>query len=594
MHPFLFFFFFFSSSTSPFVFPCVYMHRDDNFGIFLSSFFSLPLSLFFLICYFCLCCPAKIKMTRTQGKSTRQKRKKSTSMDPTAGVLEEKEDMKSSRGDILLETRPSPEASNPAREISLNSDMPPSSRQCDGAKPAFMVVQEGKSSEVAEQAQFLHVRFFLWPIVRGSRGTPSMEHLTPRLQKIAQSAAVVFPAGTTFEVRREVRINRCLTLRDRTHCSNVYSKSDISKRRITLCEEHRILRDEYAASFSPCDNLPFDMAFIFDPTIRAEVTHYTNMRHTLEKESGVVPGTYFVAVFNGTEIFSIRELVEAFFRVYLEKTEGEIEKNHPFPLVIPPKKGTYHEVFHSNRAEECASGQEEYHEEEISIPVELVSPRVFLEAREHHRLLDGPVQQVLVCDRELGVMVLGRAIDKRILGPPSRPPTGSTRSMDSKEMVQSRSQIKKKKPHVILEVPSPILPPFKLWHLTGAIVEAVGLFTRPYSSVPEFRVRYSTHDDGDVELSKWTQKSKRKREREDAFGATHNIMTLEDAHQILSGAQEKERSKGDQRSRDTSFSFCDNGNSTSFNGTVDAFRLHDEMGPTLGWLLRFSTAFVFA
>ncbi|EKF32652.1 hypothetical protein MOQ_003493 [Trypanosoma cruzi marinkellei] len=533
-------------------------------------------------------------MTKTQSKSTRQKRKKTTSMEPTAGILEKKDDVNNGRGDILLETRSSPEASNPACEISLKSAMPPSSKQCDGAKPAYIVVQEGNDSEVAEQAQFLHVHFFLSPIMRGSRGTPSMEHLTPRLQKIVQSVVVAFPPGTTFEVRREVRINGFLTIRDRTHRSNGYSKCDISKRRITLCEEHRILRDEYAASLSPCDSLPFDMAFIFDPTIRAEVTHYTNMRHTLEKESGVVQSTYFVAVFNGMEIFSIRELVEAFFRAYLEKTEEEIEDNHPFPLVVPPKKGTYHEVFHSTWAKKGTLGHEEYHEKDILIPVELVSPRAFLEAREHHRLLDGPVQQVLVCDKELGVMALGRAIDKRIIGPPSRPPTGAMRSMESKELVQSRSQIKKKKPHVILELPSPILPPFKLRHLTGAIVEAVGLFTRPYSSVPEFRVRCSANDDDDVQPSQWTQKSRRKREREDLFGTTHNIMTLEDAHQVLSGAQEKERSKGNRGSQDTSFSFSDNENPTTFDGTVDAFRLNDEMGPTLGWLLRFSTAFVFS
>ncbi|ESL07240.1 hypothetical protein TRSC58_05076 [Trypanosoma rangeli SC58] len=439
---------------------------------------------------------------------------------------------------------------------------------------------------------FLYVHFFLLPVLRPNREPPPTGHLIPRLHKIAQSIAGMFPAGTYFEVRREVRFNRRLNQRDYTNIANLSGKQDLLKCKITLCEEHRYMPANYADVLSPCDELPFHMAFIFDPTLMAEVIQYKNLRHVSKKED-VVPGTYFVAVFRGVEVFSIRELVDAFFRAYMEKTEEEIDKNHPFQRISTTKKSDVPEVSTSTTAKVPATEQDKPAEMPETIPVELVSPRVFLEAKEHHKLVHCPVQQVLVRDRELGVMVLGRAIDKRLIGPPARPSTVSKWNSESKSSDQSGTHsTQTRSVNELIRVPSPLLPPFALWHLTGATVEVVGLFTRPSSSVPEFRVRCSRHDNDDVAISQWSQKSKKKRTRE---GQAPLTMSLEDAHHFLFSRREKGTPKqGIKLRAASSVSSSGTNTLTSFNEALDAFRLYDETGPTLGWLLRSSTAFLIA
>ncbi|RNE97331.1 hypothetical protein TraAM80_09386 [Trypanosoma rangeli] len=513
-------------------------------------------------------------------------------------TVESKSSQCSNSNDVSLEMQTSGEASDLESKISLKPDALLSSEQGDGATSAHMESQKKKKKKKHKKGRdtdgmglFLYVHFFLWPIARSASGPPSTGTLTPRLQKIAQSIEGLFPAGTRFEVRREVRLNRHVNQRDHMKMANFHVKRDLPKCKITLCEEHRFMPANYADVLSPCDELPFHMAFIFDPTLVAEVTHYTNLRHISKKGKYVVPDTYFVAVFRGVEIFSIRELVEAFFRAYLEKTEEEIEKNHPFQRISPAERCAIHELSNSSAAKAAATEQDKPAEMSDTIPVELVSPRAFLEAKEHYKLIRFPVQQVLVRDRELGVMVLGRAMDKHVIGPPARPSTASKQVSDSKSSDQSGTHsTQTRSENELIRVPSPLLPPFALWHLTGATVEVVGLFTRPSSSIPEFRVRCSRHDNDDVTLSQWSQKSKKKRTRE---GQAPLIMSLEDAHHFLSGLQEKEMPKRGMKWRvASSVSSSGTNTLTSFNEALDAFRLYNEMGPTLGWLLRSSTAFL--
>ncbi|KEG15214.1 hypothetical protein DQ04_00141020 [Trypanosoma grayi] len=474
----------------------------------------------------------------------------------------------------------------------------------------------GEETVDANQTLFLHVHFFLCPILRGARGIPGVVHGSAMVQNLAQTVSNEFPTGTTFEIRRDVRINRHFHQRDYMWHKRAHTKQDVSKRRITICEEYRLVPPEFASTLSPCDRLPFHMAFLFDPTLQAVVTHYTNMRYAPERESGAGQTTRFVAVFRGVEVYSIRELVENFFRAYLEKPEEELEAGHPFPLLVPSTVFREHKTGDADGAEDnnsttstsssCSGSSrnntknnETAERRRPQLPDGFVSARAFLEAKEHHRLVSDPVQQVLLCDRELGVMVLGRALDKRIIGPPARPPLGPQNSMTIKSspaaLINTNGDAHRIS--VILHMSSPLLPPFRLRHFTGAMVEAVGLFTRPSSPFPEFRVRCSVpDDDDDVALSYRVQKRKKKRVEEiESLEARSVVMTLEDAHRALSGAP-KEKPKTKKRSPEGTPS--NEGNLLALpNATrdaVDAFRLHDEMGPTLGWLLRSSTAFLFA
>ncbi|RNF26892.1 uncharacterized protein Tco025E_00855 [Trypanosoma conorhini] len=552
-------------------------------------------------------------MARKQKRNVPPEGTAAASSGPEATVLDDAAGNESAQssgdGDVLLDTQAPREAPDLEHEASLNSDLPLSSQQGGGARSALMEVQkrtrrEGK--DTAGMGQFLYIHFYLWPIKGPQSGTPSLDHLNPRLQKLARSVESLFPPGTSFDVRREVRLNRHLNQRDHRYCNKIHKNQDMLKFKITLCEEHRFIPAEFANALSPCDELPFHMAFVFDPTLVAEVTHYKNIRCPPKRESGTTEGTYFVAVFRGVQVSSIRELVDAFFRAYLEKTEAELEKNHPFPLISTATSCPVQEPSVSTTAEADDTGQEKPAKKSDTIPVEFVSPRAFLEEKEHHKLINGPVQQVLVRDRQLGVMVLGRACDKNIIGPPARPATGARRVLASKGSEQSSTHsAQSRSADVILHVPSPLLPPFTLWHLTGATVEAVGVFTRSSSSTPEFRVRCSSHDDDDddgddddenndnVVLAQWAQKLKKKRTREGKIPLTQDVMNLKDAHKLLSGRQAKEKSMQGKRTRSTSsVPLADVESLTHYGEALDAFRLHDEMGPTLGWLLRSSTAFV--